>query len=384
MPCLRFAPRNRATHRRSGRLVGLGLGLLALSIMLTSQVSATALTTAKAATRSAAHAFATSSVPPAGAGSACVPGPQLVPTCGTLFGAAPNIETSTGTQNATKDVEVAGFESLVGRSLDVVHGYHTNDDKFPNPYEVAVATEAGHSRILLLNWRPAMDMTWAAAAAGGADARIDAEAARLKAFGHPIMIAVWHEPEHFVNTTPGSGMSPPDYRAMVRHVILRLRAQGATNAVFVQIYQGFPAYAVQTWWTQMYPGDDVIDWIASDSYNSGNPTGYNSGDFASLVNRVKDTWSGWYQWATTAHPDKPLMLAEWGIWYRSATPSRMAWFYGSVQNELAQYPAIKALNYYNAIAGYSQGTTRVDATLSSLAAYQALATSVTPVNLSGL
>ena len=75
----------------------------------------------------------------------------------------------------------------------------------------------------------------------------------------------------------------------------------------------------------MYPGYDVIDWIACDSYNRGNASGYGAGDFSLLVNRVKDLWQGWYHWATTQHPTKPLTLAEWGIWYQSAVPTRMSY-----------------------------------------------------------
>ncbi len=323
-----------------------------------------------------AEASPVATVSAASSSSTCTLGAKLVPTCGLLWGAAPAAFSS-----EARATTLAAYEADQGRPLDVYHGYHVNDQPFPNASERAIALDPAKPRLLLLNWRPAMDMTWAQAAAGGADARIDAEARVLKAFPAKVFVAIWAEGEHFVKPTAGSGMTATDYRDMSRHVISRLKAGGATNAVFVQIFQGYPAYAVQPWWPSMYPGDDVIDWIACDSYNSGNASGYGAGDFSLLVNRVKGSWQGWYHWATTQHPTKPLMLAEWGIWYQSASPTRMATFYDQVRTQLPQYPRIKAMLYFNT-ANHPKGTTAIDTNSASLAAYRRLTASIPRVDLS--
>lgn len=307
----------------------------------------------------------------------CGLGPKLVPSCGVLWGAAPSaFDYVNRTRNTTR------FEQLQDRSLDIYHAYKVNNQLFPSAEEKSIADGAGGSpRLLLVNYRPGMDMTWAQMASGKGDARLDRLAKHITStYRDPFFIAIWHEPEHFVKATAGSGMTAKDYRNMVRHVITRLKAKGVTNAVFVQIFQGFPRFAVEPWWKDLYPGDDVIDWIASDSYNSGSSTGYNSGGFAEMVNRTKGSWNGWYNWATKEHPGKPLMLGEWGVYANAKEPSRQGWFYDDVRKNLGKYPAIKAMLYFNANK-LDKGTTRIDATASSLAAYKRLTASLSTIDI---
>jgi hypothetical protein len=169
---------------------------------------------------------------------------------------------------------------------------------------------------------------------------------------------------------------------MVRHVIQRLKSHGATNAVFVQIYQGYPKYAAQSWWSSLYPGNDVIDWIAVDSYNSGKSSGYNSGGFDEMLDRTKGSWPGWYRWASKTHPDKPLMLAEWGVWYNNLEPGRQAWFFNDVRENLAKYPQLKAMLYFNTV-GHAKGSTAIDSTTAARTAYRQLTASIPRVDLTG-
>lgn len=312
--------------------------------------------------------------------AACTVNAKLVPSCGVLWGAAPAAFDYSSRVDST-----ARFESLIGRGLDIYHGYKVNAQPFPNQQELDIANGAkGTPRLLHINWRPATDLTWAQVVKGRADARIDKEATFLRAhFRKPFFLTIWHEPEHYVDQTAGSGMTADDYRRMVRHTIRRLEDRGVTNAVFVQVFQGFPKYAALPWWPKLYPGDAFIDWIASDSYNSGFSTGYNSGGFDEMVNRTKDPWRGFYRWATQNHPTKPLMLAEWGVYARKAEPARQAWFFDDVRQKLDKYPAIKAMSYFNAHK-LDDGTTRIDATDRSLTAYRRLTSSIPRVDLSNV
>ncbi len=72
---------------------------------------------------------------------------------------------------------------------------------------------------------------------------------------------------------------------MYRHVALRLRADGLTNAVLVMNYMGAVKWGVADWFGELYPGDDVVDWIAYDPYASAS-AGFYDGDFADMVNRA--------------------------------------------------------------------------------------------------
>ena len=66
-------------------------------------------------------------------------------------------------------------------------------------------------------------------------------------------------------------------------------------------------------------------------------------------------------------PGKPLMLAEWGV-TETTDPDAKANFFNTMPTDEQQFPAIKALLYWNA-AGYP---TRIDSSPQSLAAYQRL------------
>ena len=62
--------------------------------------------------------------------------------------------------------------------------------------------------------------------------------------------------------------------------------------------------------TPLYPGDDVVDWIAYDPYGFGGPDGLRRSCSTRPASRAGP---GFYTWATRKAPGKPIMLAEWGF-----------------------------------------------------------------------
>jgi hypothetical protein len=67
------------------------------------------------------------------------------------------------------------------------------------------------------------------------------------------------------------------------------------------------------------------------------------------------------------------MLAEWGVFASTTDPGRQANFYNDVRSHLAQYPALKAMVYFNATHMPERpGTTRIDYNSNSLNAYRQL------------
>ena len=304
------------------------------------------------------------------AGSNCTISDKLVPSCGPWWGIAPKAHTT-----IPRNVGLPMLEQEGQTKYTVLHDYHENGELFPTAMEKTIAFEPGANRVLLENWKPATDMTWAQVAAGQADSRIDAEANYIKtSFPYPFFLAVWHEPENDVIETPGSGMTAADYAAMFRHVVLRLRADGATQPVIVMDYMGFDGYAQLSWFNQLWPGDDVVDWIGIDPYGSGDPTGYRSGDFTRLVNRVSGSFPGYYAWATTVHPGKPIMLAEWGVDESTVDPQGKARYFASVSSQMRNFPWIKALVYFdfNGTEPNHVLTTSPDTSAASLAAWRQL------------
>ncbi|WP_283135413.1 glycoside hydrolase family 26 protein [Rhizohabitans arisaemae] len=305
---------------------------------------------------------------PAPGESACEVSAILVPSCGAWWGIAPAVFTRTPPGRA-----LAVAEELMGRPADILHVYHRGDRLFPTEAEIRLAREPGRRRILLVNWKPSFHRSWAEIAAGALDDRIDKLAAHItKVFPERFFLTVHHEPENEVVDRPGSGYTADDYRAMFRRVIERLRTRGVTNAITVMTYMGAPNWSSKPWFDALYPGDEVVDWIGMDPYADGRVA-----DFAGLVDKTRDdypNWPGFYSWAVRRFPEKPLMLAEWGVFSRRADPGFKERFFDSVHRQLPGFPRLKALAYFESPRA-PRGDTRFDATGGELGAFRRLARS---------
>lgn len=298
----------------------------------------------------------------------CTVSAKLVPSCGAWWGITPAAFTST-----PKPAALDEFERKIGRPVDIFHHYHRSPDLFPTSMEVKIATKPGPERLLFLNWKPEMGRTWAEVAAG--DPAVDRQIDRLsrhikKNFKKPFFLAIHHEPEEEVKPQPGSGYTAKDYRAMFRHVVQRLRSNGVDNAVTVMNYMGAPTHSVKPWFDELYPGDDVVDWIGYDPYaeEEGTPT------FAELVNLQYpwvSEWQGFYRWARQNHPEKPLMLSEWGVTRLPGKPDHKPAFFRSMAEQVRDYPRLKAFVYFSAPES-PKGDTTIDSSQAALQAFQRL------------
>ncbi|GGQ65818.1 glycoside hydrolase family 26 protein [Couchioplanes azureus] len=323
------------------------------------------------ASPSAAGAARGAPAAPAPAGS-CRTGKKLVPTCGVLWGVAPGAFTDMRGEQA-----LARFEEKTERHQDVFHAYHRgNNQLFPTKEEMAIAREPGRERILFLNWKP-RGASWAKIAKGdkATDKFLDKLAAHIKKeFPEEFFFTVHHEAEDNVKEKAGSGYTAADYSRMFRYVVERLRADGVDNLVTVLVHMAYVPHTSQKWFDDMYPGDDVVDWIGFDTYAYSDP-GYGHGDFAELLNRqssARPTWPGFYNWAVGRHPGKPLMVAEWGVWSSKKNPGHKAAFYTEVGRQIRRFPRIRAMVHFDTPHNQEGRESSVDATPESLAAYRKL------------
>jgi hypothetical protein len=299
-------------------------------------------------------------------------GPKLVPTCGVMLGVAPGAHT-----DMDRFAALAAFEAEVGHDQAIYHAYHNGEASyFPNAEEIAIARQFGHPRLLYLNWKPT-GASWAEVAMGDPiiDRYLDNLATYIRRhFTSPFFFTVWHEPENEVTEAPGSGYTAEDYAAMYRHVVERLRGDGVDNLVTVMDYMSYPLWNTASWFADLYPGDDVVDWIAWDMYGFSVPHAYGYGDFAEMLTRTNAarTWPGMYAWAAQQFPDKPFMVGEWGVWYSGADPTHQADVFTSVAAEIAAYPQIKAMLYFDTPHDERGLDSLVSATAGGLAAYRDL------------
>ena len=177
-------------------------------------------------------------------------------------------------------------------------------------------------------------------------------------------------------TAAGSGMTPADYQAMFRHTIGRLRDQGVTGMISVFNPMAYYGWITKSWFDDLYPGDDVVDWIGMDLYvqaSSSKPR-----TLGNMLNKQAgatkypdgSVYEGAYAHMTRRHPSKPLMLCEWGYQRDTVVAGDQAAFYADVAAHLADYPALKGLVYFNDYVGSKP--TDVANSPDALVAWQAL------------
>ncbi len=300
----------------------------------------------------------------------CTVGPMLVPSCGALWGVAPGAHTG-----LDRSVALTEFERRVDRAQLIYHAYHRGDEMFPTAAEIALARDPYNPRVLLLNWKPE-GVTWREIALGDdeTDAYLKRLARHIRAtFRDQFFFTMHHEPENDVEEWPGSGMTAKDYASAFRYVITMLRREGLTNLVSTVCYMAYVPWNVKPWFADLYPGDDVVDWVSWDTYAYSDP-GYGHGDFAEMLNRKsgsRQEWPGFYNWAARTFPGKPLMLAEWGLWYSDRNPGHQADFFNSARLQLELFPRIKAYVYFETPDDQGRDS-RVHTTSRGLAEYRRL------------
>lgn len=315
-------------------------------------------------------AVAPSGLKPVASPTGCAVNSNLVPTCGkTLSGVYAR---PWGGQSYP--AAVRSFEQLTGSPTQIVHYFYSGNRKFPSTSERASLTVDGAERLLLANWKVDVGYTWAQVAAGRADARIIAQARYLRDnFNTKFMLTIHHEPENEVNQNTGSGYRASDYAAMQRRVVDVLRRNGATNFVPVLNLMGSQKWATQSWFKDLYPGDNYVGWLAFAAYATPN-LGLQEGLFPDMLGRHygSGTWKGAYEWATRVHPGKPIMLSEWGVHEKSGYPSWKKQFFESTGSTMKNYPALKAMVYFNNYNAYKAGDVRVNTSASSLSGYKTM------------
>lgn len=296
-------------------------------------------------------------------------GPQAV-GCNVLFGVAAN--PMSPEHNWTSSLR--SFEAKVGRDVDVAHFYKRGQETlFPSDDEAARANQGATPLTLFYNWRPE-NLTWRQVADGAADSYLHQLAGSLaQALDTPFFLSLSAEMESRVNPTPGSGQTAADFRDYFRHVVTVLRATPGVQMITVVNYTGATKFATQPWFSELYPGDDVVDWIAQDPYAFNIDQTPNLG---SLLNRPEGQWPGFYDWAATNYPDKPQMLAEWGVAISPHNPAPSAAFFAGAAKQLRDYPKLRALIYWNHSGVGSDGqrlgvgTTAVGSSPEVLAAFR--------------
>jgi RTX calcium-binding nonapeptide repeat (4 copies) len=265
----------------------------------------------------------------------CTISALLVPSCGAWWGIAEGPRG--GESEGQAQVRIEG---AVGRRFQLVREFHRVGNLFPTATELAWARRGRH---LFLSWAPhrhdGSPVSFTRIRQGLEDAAIDALASRLKRIPNRFFFAFAHEPEDELRDRRWG--SAADYVAATRRIHARFRLRGVRNVIWVWVVSGWSRnYGL---YRAIYPGDDVIDWVAWDPYNWGTCRGIGWQSFAETV-------QPFYRWASAnGHGDKPFMLAEYGSHENpSDSAAKGRWF----RRELAvmkagRFPRLKAVVYFD-------------------------------------
>jgi hypothetical protein len=233
-------------------------------------------------------------------------------------------------------------EQLIGRKYAIDQRYYDWGSILPSPYERWTAAQG---RVPMVNlcachFDSNAVVSWKEIASGADDAYIGALADGFASFGKPVFFVFEGEAENRLKGGEWGG--PADYRNAFRHFVEIFRAHRVENVAFMWVTSAY-AFEAASGQVQdvksMYPGDDVVDWIATDPYNF-----FYNGSWHSLSREL----DSWYRWVRAAHPDKPLALAEWGSKEDPKDPERKAqWFDEALHDLETKYRAVKAVVYFD-------------------------------------
>lgn len=145
------------------------------------------------------------------------------------------------------------------------------------------------------------------------DSYIREYARDVKRWGKPVILRIGHEMnvDFFPWSCPKNDFKPEKFVQAFRHIRTIFREENASNAYFMWSpnYASPPAIVGTPCsdLAQLYPGDEYVDYIGVSAYNWGSDTSKGPG-WRDLSNALE----GFLNQMATEHPDKPVIIAEFG------------------------------------------------------------------------
>ncbi|MEL6983549.1 MAG: hypothetical protein AAFO29_14075, partial [Actinomycetota bacterium] len=293
----------------------------------------------------------------------------LIPCSGVLLGATGDFTNDDGSPISNRE-HFRSREAQLGADFDIFHDFVQWNELVLRTWPKAdVAELAADGRILFTNWKSPTShpRDWAAIARGDYDDDIVAAAQKFAAFGEPTFLTFYHEPEDNIRDAGGDNAALvqryiDDYRDAFRHLHDVFEAEGADNVIWVWDMQGWLGGWESYYTGGLYPGDDVVDWVAWNPYNwygcvnHGSSTRWRS--FTEVV-------APFYDWLEVGGPDrpgldKPLMLGEFGSEENTgATNSgqtKAEWLAEAQRVLPERFPRLQALVYFDTEGRRANGT----------------------------
>ena len=256
---------------------------------------------------------------------------------------------------------VAAFEALQGRHLDVIHHFviwEAHDWNFARQY-LNVSKQNGS--IMLITWMPTPN-TAQDILNGRSDNYINNFARGVKEFGDEI----WLRPLHESNGdwyTWGTGKdayrnSEDKLAAAYRHIVDIFRKQGVKNVKW--IWTTNCSSTGSATFTGSYPGDDYVDYISIDGYNWGKAQSWSS-------------WSSFDQVFSASYNaisrfNKPMFIAEFSS--SELGGSKASWITEMFRILPQKFPRIVGLVWFSQSKPNNEGDWALNTSTSAVEAWK--------------
>jgi beta-mannanase len=261
-----------------------------------------------------------------------------------------------------------GEQSFPRRNLDIISRHGSVPLIYWSPWDRPYNQDAGPDRFSL-----------EAILRGEWDSYIDSWAKQARDYEKPFFVAwglemngswfPWSGTFYGAGTAaPGTDQAsgPEIYKRAYRHVVDRVRARGATNILWVFHANNY-SYPNDVWNTmdRYYPGKDYVDWLGISVYGKQ----FNKDKWVN----AHDCLVYAYQDLEKLDPDKPIMLAEWGIGEFPKAGDKAQWIREAMALMKKDCPRIKAAVFWHERWQNSDGSysnLRVSSSLPSVDAYR--------------
>ena len=227
-----------------------------------------------------------------------------------------------------------GQESFPSKNLALIHRHGAIPLVFWSPWDKPYTESKGPDRFSL---RKILAGKW--------DSYIDRWADGAKEFGEPFFVSFCNEMNGDWFPWSGCFYGAEDggnevFKQAWRYVVDRVRARGAENILWVFHVNAFPAVNEQ--WNVMaayYPGSGYVDWLGLSVYGKQFRNEGNWAHFPDLLNWPCEEISA-------LDPDKPVMLAEFGVGDFPKAGSKAQWITDAL-TLTPKHPRIKAAVFWH-------------------------------------
>jgi beta-mannanase len=248
---------------------------------------------------------------------------------------------------------VRDFNTRTGHRLTIVHWYAIWGG-WKSQFEASdLQAVNALGAIPMITWEPwtgaGVDPAWSLRAAilsGAHDDYIDSWARGLAAYGGPVILRFAHEmtdQPHYPWAVGVNGNTAADYIAAWRYVRAIFARYPTSNVTWVwspQMLGDQSEAAHEARFRSVYPGDDMVDWLALDAYNTGPNLDWGTPRWRSFREVLSTPYT-----AITAIANKPVMLAEVGS--SETGGSKADWITSALTTELPMFPRVGALVWFD-------------------------------------